>query len=200
MDIGLHRFRIIFREKLNFLLPFFKKMNPNFISFLILPTILLSIATFSWSKENIHFYWLVIFLLLLRIVFASLDGHVAILRAQKTLSGEFFNRFFPELADILLFASLLSLYNVSLLVSVLFLGVAWMSSYLGLLGLLTKKEMILVGPFSQTDRMAFLIVFTFLEYFARLFEWDRSFIRYFFEFGIFAGGITVLNRIWRQLC
>lgn len=197
MQIGLYLLKEPFRKFIKRLVPFCKNIHPNSISWSLLP---LGILTgFLYLKANVcsEFYLLAILLLFLRMIVATLDGLVAETYQKQNAMGEILNRFVPELCDIILLLAIVSNQDRFKYGS-LVLGIAWLSSYTGLIGLVAKKPIQSVGPLGQTDRLATLMLFSLLEYLGLKFGWTFNFIVFFLYWTIIGGLLTCFNRFLRQ--
>ncbi|MBP6218234.1 MAG: hypothetical protein KA436_06585 [Oligoflexales bacterium] len=197
MDIGFYHFKDPFRKFLKEIVPFCKNVNPNTISWAMLPVGALTGLAYIYAHSYPEFYLFAILLSFVRLVLATLDGLVAQTFKKENQIGEIINRFIPELCDIILMVSLVnsqSHFHFGLMA----LAVAWLSSYTGLVGLVAAKPIQSVGPVGQTDRLVTLMVFSLLEYFSLKLGWTINFITIFLYWTIFGGVLTIINRMARQ--
>lgn len=85
------------------------------------------------------------------------------------------------------------------LLGVFSMGMAWLTSFAGLIGTLVKKPIQSVGPVGQTDRLAAYMAFSFLHYFSLTMNWQIDFIEMFLWWCIIGGLLTISFRLWRNL-
>lgn len=136
------------------ILPYMSRVNPNWVSLLLLP-----IGGLIAYVYSVDLYLIGIPLILLRMFFGTLDGFIAEAYKKGTDAGEILNRLTPEISDLLLMAVLAykdPLWGIPAL------GIAWLTSFSGLVGLAVKKPIQSIGPVGQTDRLAALIVCSLL--------------------------------------
>lgn len=199
MDIGLYTLKYPFRKLIAFLLPFFKKSNPNNISwFLILVGILMAVvfwSAISWSQP-----WLFIVGVILgfvRMIVATLDGLVAIEYHKSSVLGDVINRVTPEICDLMLYPVLVAASLHFDLLGIGVLAMSWAISYAGLLGAASGCPVQSVGPCGQTDRLATLMLFSFLQAFSLWLNWEIHFIDLFFYWVLLGGAVTLGLRLRR---
>ena len=198
MDIGSYKLKEPFRKFISRLLPLFKNTNPNLLSFMIFPISILTVGSYWLAKAHDPIYYLLsIVLIFLRMIFATLDGYVAISFKKESQKGDYLNRLMPEISDITLLGSLLFLYSTHPIVTISVMGVAWLSAYMGIAGLIVKYPISSLGPVGQTDRLIALMIVSL----ALFFREDLPFMLYFFYWCILGGVLTLLNRYpkkWRS--
>ncbi len=201
MDLGLYLLKMPFRKIIGFLVPLFKNTNPNWISLALLPVGILMAWTYWMALKQGHEGYLLIAIILgfFRMVVATLDGLVAVTYEKSTAVGDILNRVTPELCDMILYPVLIlslgPLNNLGLGV----LMVSWAVTFFGLLGAPSSCPVQSVGPCGQTDRLAALMLFSFLQYFSLSFNWGLHFFRYFFLWLVIGGSLTVVLRFYRTL-
>ncbi len=182
MNFGLYNLKYSARKWLFWILPYMEKINPNWVSLLLLP-IGLCIAYFYWADR----YILGSVFILLRLFFGTLDGLIAEHFKKGTATGEILNRLTPEISDLLLMG-VLAWKDPSW--GILALIVAWLTTFSGLIGLAVKKPIQSVGPVGQTDRLAALILCSLIPL--------ANPMRLFLIWTIFGGLLTIVLRLKRQ--
>ncbi len=200
MDIGLYKLKDKAREFLSVLLPLFKNIDPNHISYSMIPVGISTSFCFYWAKECLSLYLLAMLLMFLRMVIATLDGYVAVQFNKPSAKGDYINKMIPEICDAILLGSLLYIFEPTYKVMTIFvlLG-AWLTSFFGLVGLMIQLPVVSVGPTGQTDRLFALMLCTFGMYLSELLRWDLNFMNYFYMWCIVGGALTILNRFWHTL-
>lgn len=198
MDIGLYLLKFPFRKTIQFLVPLFKNVNPNLISAFLLPIGIITACTYWFAiKNNIPiFYILGIMLAFLRMIIATLDGLVAQEYNKSTALGDIINRMTPELCDLMLIPTII-FASGQFQLGTIALTFAWATPFFGLLGSPSGIAVQSVGPVGQTDRLASLMIFSFLQYFSESFQWKINFITFFLQWLILGGVITLSIRFYR---
>lgn len=198
MDIGLYLLKYPFRKMIQFLVPLFKNVNPNLISLALIPIGILSAwVYFIAIKNNMPVLFLVgIVLSFLRMIVATLDGLVAQEFQKSTVLGDVVNRVTPELCDLMLLPTIIWASGNDK-IGLIALTFAWATPFFGLLGAPSGVPVQSVGPVGQTDRLAALMLFSFLEYFSKTFQWNISFIDLFLNWLICGGIMTLGLRFYR---
>jgi phosphatidylglycerophosphate synthase len=202
MNIGLYHLKMPFRKLLMGLLPLFKNTNPNAISWWLLPVGLAMAACYvlCFQEAGANYFLLVAILLgFVRMIVATLDGLVAVTYNKSSIKGDLINRLTPELCDFILYVTLVFALRKFDLIGLLALGLIWLTTFMGLLGAPSGLPVQSVGPVGQTDRLATLMLFSFLEYLSRTFSWGISFFDWFFYWLVIGGAITISNRFYRTL-
>lgn len=200
VDIGLYMLKFPFRKLIGFLLPSCKNISPNFISWMLLPIGLLMAYLYSSVFQSGPNYLLLILVVLgfIRMIVATLDGLVAVTYNKSTVEGDLINRLTPELCDLMLYPTILYFMDCKLL-TVLVLTFAWATPFFGLMGAPSKCPVQSVGPVGQTDRLAALMLFSFLEFWSRQLGWNINFFKYFLYWLVLGGTLTLLLRFSRHL-
>lgn len=198
MDIGLYLLKFPFRKMIQFLVPLFKNVNPNLISALLLPIGIMTAITYWYAIENnIPGLFLVgIVLAFIRMIVATLDGLVAQEFNKSTALGDVINRITPELCDLMLIPTII-IANGDLHLGIIAITFAWATPFIGLLGSPSGLAVQSVGPVGQTDRLAALMLLSFLEYFSKTFQWNFNFISLFLKWLILGGILTLILRFYR---
>ncbi|MDG0817123.1 hypothetical protein [Bdellovibrio svalbardensis] len=198
MDIGLYLLKYPFRKVIGFLLPACENVDPNKISYALMPVGILMAAVYYYAMTGgPDFLFIVGGLLgLVRMVVATLDGLVAVHYKKSTVLGDILNRITPELCDMILIPTLVitkGLYPLGAFV----LLFAWAVPFFGLFGAPSGLAVQSVGPVGQTDRLAALMLCSLFQFFSIRFNWGLDFILYFFYWVIIGGTITLMIRFTR---
>ena len=199
MDLGLYNAKYPFRKMISFVLPFFKNVDPNFISLWLIPIgISTALLLYAAPQRPIYFLWVPL-LIFARMFFGTLDGLVAVSFNKQSSNGEIINRVTPEIADMLMMAALVLSHPNDWRLGVWVLVLSWDIPFFGLVGLTGKKSGQSVGPVGQTDRLAALMFFCVLQYFGLRHAWSIDFIHLFFYWILVGGLVTVTLRCYRAL-
>ncbi len=200
MELGLYNAKYPFRKLIGGMLPFFKDISPNAISYLLLPVGAGIAQCYYFSDEGIpQLYLIAILLIGLRMFLGTMDGLVAEHFKKGSPSGEIINRLLPEISDVLYLLGLTLAKPEYLLPGIFAIVAAWLTTFSGLVGLAIKKPIQSVGPAGQTDRLAALILCSFLQYFSLRSGWDIDFLEIFLYWCSLGGVITVTLRLKRIL-
>jgi phosphatidylglycerophosphate synthase len=198
MDLGLYWLKFPFREMIKFLLPYLKNTNPNLISYAILPLGIIMAVNYHFALTTTPELYLVgIVLGFLRMIVATLDGLVAVHYNKSTALGDFLNRITPEMCDLMLIPVLVctkGLYPLGTLVLVF----SWATPFFGYVGAPCGLPVQSVGPVGQTDRLATLMLFSFLQFLSIKLDWGIDFITYLFYWLIIGGALTLTLRFYRH--
>jgi phosphatidylglycerophosphate synthase len=197
MDIGLYQLKYPFRKLIGFLLPFFKEVNPNSISWSLVPIGLVTAIVYFFAPYHPTLYLLGAFLILTRMVVGTLDGLIAVKFDKSSAEGEMINRIAPEICDILLMVALVFSMPHYFGMGIVSLGMCWAVTFFGLIGIVAGKKIQSVGPVGQTDRIVALGVFSVMQYVAKMNGWSFDFIYLFFLWMIFGSLLTITLRIKR---
>lgn len=199
MDIGLYKMKYPFRKLIQFMVPRCRNIDPNRISWALLPLAVL-IATLYWCAPSASdLYFLGSLLCFLRMIIATLDGLVAMEFNKSSELGELVNRITPELADLMLLPAIIFSKPEYLSVGVLAMASAWATTFFGLVGQTVRRPVQSVGPTGQTDRLTALMLFSFLAGIAPHAGWTIDFIQVFLWWCVVGGTLTCLNRYRRTL-
>lgn len=190
MDFGFYQLKNPFRRFIFFLLPYIKWIHPNVMSLMLVPWTLVIVFFYYWGKVYPWMWLLAIVAIFVRMIIATLDGLMAEEWKMKSPLGDILNRLTPELSDLILLASLSLILPMPTWVIVLFLTIAWLSSYLGLVGLLADKPILSMGPVGQTDRLVALMLASLAAFF-----WGQIALEIFVWWCLVGGAITVVNRL-----
>jgi phosphatidylglycerophosphate synthase len=201
MDVGLYMLKMPFRKLIGFLIPWFRNTNPNWISWALLPVGALMAWVYVQAFQTGQAWWLLVGISLgfLRMIVATLDGLVAVTFNKSSALGDLINRLTPELCDLMLLPSLLWATGNTYILGLLVLTFAWATPFFGLLGAPSQCPVQSVGPVGQTDRLAALMAFSFLQFLSQTFQWKISFINVFFYWLVIGGFVTLILRLHRQL-
>lgn len=168
------------------MLPAFVSVNPNLISFAMVP---FGVAA-AWCYSASYFFYGSV-CILLRMFLGTLDGLVAETCQKQTSRGEIINRLAPELCDAMLFTAFAW---KNLLWGVPALCAAWLTSFSGWIGLAVKKPVQSIGPAGQTDRLAALLLCSFCAAIWNFVDWMNIFLIWC----TFGGIATSALRLYRQ--
>jgi len=198
MDIGLYNLKYPFRKMIDGILPLVKNVNPNTISWLLIPVgIGIAYSYYYGANGAPWLYLTAIGLTFLRMYLGTLDGLMAEHFNKGTPLGEIINRLTPEICDVMYIAALVLARPEWLLLGVGALSIAWLTTFAGLVGMSINKPIQSVGPVGQTDRLAALIIFTLLAFFSEVGSWGIDFIKIFLYWAIFGGILTIVLRLGR---
>lgn len=156
MDFGLYELKYKLREHLRILLPFLRNIDPNVVSWSLLPLGAITALLYAKAPQHPVFYLYGLFFILARLAVGTLDGMLAQELGKETHKGAIINRLCPELCDLLLLAALALSFPEKTSITIPALIIAHATSFLGLLGLVGRKPIQSVGPVGQTDRIVAL--------------------------------------------
>jgi len=200
MPIGLYELKYPFRRMIAWVLPAFRNVSPNAISWALLPVGLATAAAYYFGTQGHAWLYLVgLGLILLRMFLGTLDGLVAVHYGKSTPKGELVNRIAPELCDVMYLAALAAARPEYLLPAIGALGLAWLISFSGLLGAVIGLPTQSVGPVGPTDRLAALQVLSLAAFLSAQFAWGIDFILVFLYWCVIGGVLTVFLRLFFHL-
>jgi phosphatidylglycerophosphate synthase len=197
MDIGLYNLKYPFRKMISFLLPLFTHINPNLVSWSLVPIGLITAGIYFFAPGSAALYIIGTLLILLRMIVGTLDGLIAIEFKKSTPNGEIINRIAPEVCDIFLMIALCFSSSSYLSIGIPAMGMCWAVTFFGLIGSVVGRKTQSVGPVGQTDRIAALAAFSMLQYLSSTYQWGFDFINLFFWWVIAGSFITIGLRIAR---
>ncbi|MFI4956498.1 MAG: CDP-alcohol phosphatidyltransferase family protein [Gammaproteobacteria bacterium] len=196
MAIGLYQLKYPVRRLIQGILPMCKNISPNLISSLLIPIgIVTAYCYLHAANGHPDFYLIAIALCVLRMFFGTLDGLVAEHFNKTGPVGEIMNRLTPEVADVMVMGAIACANPKWLVPGVIAMGMSWMITFSGLIGLLVEKPIQSVGPAGQTDRLVALCVFSLLAYLSSVYAWHVDFIAIFLYWVIIGGTLTVGLRL-----
>jgi len=198
MDLGLYNLKYPARKLLSGLLPMLRGVNPNAISWAMLPVGAAVAAAYAFAPGRPSLYLAGIGLVFLRMFLGTLDGLVAVHFGKGTPQGELVNRLAPELCDAMYLGAIALAKPEWHLLGVGALAVAWLTTFSGLLGATIGKPTQSVGPVGQTDRLAALQAFSLAAYLGHRLGWNVDFIGAFLAWTIAGGTLTVVLRLLRN--
>jgi phosphatidylglycerophosphate synthase len=199
MDLGLYKLKYPARRVLQSMLPAFRNVAPDVISWCIIPAGIATAVAY-WFADACPALLLAGALLIgVRMVLATLDGLVAETYHRHSRLGEIVNRLPAELADVMLLAALTLSSPSRHLPGALALSTAWLTTYSGLIGLIIGRPIQSVGPIGQTDRLAALIAFSIAGFFAALIGHPFDELKWFLTWCAIGGCLTVALRLWRTM-
>ncbi|HEX7674264.1 MAG TPA: hypothetical protein VF412_08835 [Bdellovibrio sp.] len=198
MDVGLYLLKYPFRKMISFAVPACRDVNPNNISWAILPVgAVMAFCYYYAITTGPEILFIVGGLLgFVRMFVATLDGLVAVHYNKSTALGDILNRITPEICDLMLIPTLVIAKGIYPL-GVFVLLFAWAVPFFGYFGAPSGLPVQSVGPVGQTDRLAALMLCSLFQYFSIKFSWGLDFILYFFYWIIIGGSITLLLRFMR---
>jgi len=200
MDIGLYQLKYPARKLMGGILPFMRDVDPNTVSFLMLPVGITIAMSLHWAAAGRpEFYLAAMALTCLRMFLGTLDGLIAEHYQKRTAAGEIINRLTPELCDAMYLAALAVSRPSWFLWGVGVLAIAWLTTFTGLIGLAVKKPIQSVGPVGQTDRLAALLILALTAYFSDSLGWGVDFIKIFLIWSVVGDIITIILRLKRNL-
>ena len=199
-DIGLYNAKYGLRRRLERWLPAFRDVDPNLISWSMLP-VGAATAAALWSVARGGPAWLylaVVALVVLRMLLGTLDGLVAVRFEKGTARGELLNRLAPELCDAMYLGALALARPEWVALGVGALVATWLTTFAGLLGFTVGQGGQSVGPVGQTDRLAALMACALLAFLGACFGWSADFLVLFLGWCVVGGGVTILLRLARH--
>lgn len=201
MDVGLYLLKYPFRKLISSLVPIFRNVNPNLISIGLIPVGMAMAYCYVLAfknQENI-FLWIAIALGFLRMIVATLDGLVAITYNKSSVTGDLWNRITPEVCDFILYPTLFYALQKFDIWALAVMMMVWAVTFFGLMGSASGLPVQSVGPCGQTDRLAALMLFSFLQILSHQWNWGVDFFDYFFKWLLIGGVITLALRLHRTL-
>lgn len=195
MDIGSHHLKHILKGYLERCLPYLNRVEPNWITLLMLPIGLLTAWNYHCASESHWLYIVGILLLALRLVVGTLDGMCAERYGKTSPLGTLLNRVCPEFADISLMIGLILSAGENMDLAIWATAIGWATSYLGIIGLAVGRPILNLGPVGQTDRLIALAVASVL---CLLMGVDVG-LQLFFWWCIFGGLVTCALRLQRLI-
>ena len=200
MDIGLYNLKYPARKLIEGILPQLEDVDPNHISYAMLPVGALIAATY-WvgAQGQPWMYLLAIALMFFRMFLGTLDGLVATHYGKGSKKGEIVNRLAPELCDVMYLLALALARQEWLLPGLLAIAAAWLITFAGLVGATTGLPTQSVGPAGQTDRLALLQVLSLLAFLSDTWRWRIDFLGGFLWWVALGGILTVALRLQRNL-
>ncbi len=197
MDIGLYNLKYPFRKMIYFLLPLFTNINPNLVSWSLVPIGFVTGVVYFFAPSATIFYIVGALLILLRMVVGTLDGLIAVEFKKSSINGEINNRIAPEICDLFLMVALSYSSLAYINLGIAAIALCWAVTFFGLIGSVAGRKTQSVGPVGQTDRIAALALFSLLQYFSSAFHWNIDFIYLFMWWVIVGSLITIGLRISR---
>lgn len=197
MNLGLYKAKFWFRDIIKFMLPFFKNIDPNHISYAVVPVGIITGICYFYAPGYEVLYLVGIFLLFIRIILATIDGHVAQYYNKSSEKGEIVNKYTPEICDFALMGGIIYSSSEYYGIGIAVLIISWAISFFGMLGHLIGKGGESIGPFGQTDRIVILMIFSLLAYIGGIKELDYDFIYYFLALHFVAGILTICIRLMK---
>jgi phosphatidylglycerophosphate synthase len=199
MDMGLYNLKYPFRKTISWLLPLVKNVSPNAISWSLLPIGVLTALCYYAAKDRPLLFLAGAGLIFLRMIVSTLDGLAAVTYRKCTPEGELVNRIAPELCDAMLMVAVVLAEREHLVLGILVLAAAWLTSFAGLVGLAGGKQIQSVGPVGQTDRVTALLVLSLAGSANYFLEQPLDVLNWFLWWCVLGGFVTVVLRLSRHL-
>jgi len=199
MELGLYKLKYPARKLIGGVLPLLGNVDPNHISWAMLPVGVAIAATYYFAFGHPWLYLAGIGLVFLRMFLGTLDGLVAVHFEKGTPKGELVNRIAPELCDAMYLTALALARPEWLIPGIFALTMAWLTTFAGLLGTTIGRPTQSIGPAGQTDRLAALQVLSLAAFLGARFGWSLDFMRIFLFWVILGGTLTVALRLRRAL-
>lgn len=199
MDLGLYHLKYPFRKVIGFLLPLFKNVHPNTISWSLVPIGLVTALFYLLAPQAPVLYLIGALLILVRMTVGTMDGLVAVKFNKGSKKGEMINRIAPEICDVLLMLAVVYSCPAHLKMGILALGLCWMVTFFGLIGIVAEKKIQSVGPVGQTDRIVALGILSIFQFFSQTGGWGIDFTFLFFLWVIGGSLVTIGLRAYRNL-
>ena len=191
MDLGLYRMKYPLRRLIGGVLPLVRHVDPNVVSWSVLPVGLATAACYAHADRRPGLLLVGAALIAVRMFLATLDGLMAVRFGKSSAVGELSNRVPPELSDVALLLAVGIGHGGLGLAAV---GVGWLTSYAGLVGLTAGRPTQSVGPAGSTDRLPVLMAGSVVGFVAPSgFDLPRAFLWYV----VVGGTATVTLRLWR---
>lgn len=156
MDVGVYNLKYPFRKMIGFLIPFFREISPNRISWSLVPIGAVTAFLYFFAPSAPLLYLLGALFILVRMVVGTMDGLIAVKFQKSSPMGEMINRIAPEVCDILLMLGVVFSAPEYLKIGAIALAMCWAVTFFGLIGLTAGKKIQSVGPVGQTDRVVAL--------------------------------------------
>lgn len=200
MEIGLYKLKYPARKLINGVLPIVENVNPNWVSWLMLPVgAAIGLAIIEAAHGAPGYFLVAALLTVLRMFLGTLDGLMAETFNKQSPQGEIINRLTPELCDVMYLTAIAIAKPAWLYTGLAVLSIAWLTSFAGLIGMAVNKKIESVGPAGQTDRLAMFILFMLGAYFSASHQWGIDMVQLFLVTNIIAGAITIVIRLKRAL-
>jgi len=196
MDLGLYQLKYPVRRMISGVLPVMRNVPPDAVSWSILPVGLGTALCYYWANR---YPWLLLLgpiLILLRMFLATLDGLMAVTFGKSSPRGEHANRVPAEVSDVLLMLGI-ALSPSRMIPGLVALGICWLTTFTGLVGLSAGQATQSVGPVGQTDRLTALIVFSLGGFVAQVCGYRGDALALFLWWVCLGGVITIVLRLWR---
>jgi phosphatidylglycerophosphate synthase len=198
MDIGVYNLKYPVRRLLAVILPAFGNVDPNVLSWSMLPVGLLIALAYHFGAQGRSILYLVGALLIaVRMFLGTMDGLVATRYGKATPSGIMVNRLSPELCDVMYMLALVLARPEWRVPGVMALAACWMIGFAGFLGATASLPYQSVGPAGQADRLVVLQAISVLAYLGARRGWTADFPALFLWWVAIGGAITVWLRLWR---
>ena len=144
-------------------------------------------------------YLVAIGLTFLRMYLGTLDGLMAERFDKATPVGAIVNKVAPELCDVMYLVVLALARPEWTVLGLGVVAVAGLTTFAGMVGLVSGRPGQSIGPVGQTDRLAALLLLTLAAFFSDSYEWGIDFIWIFLVWSLLGGIVTVILRLYPNL-
>lgn len=163
--ISVYKIKPLFQKLLKPLLSIFYKIGFTANSITWIAIILsVTIGVLFWFFPNGHMLWIFAVALLVRMVLNALDGMMAKTYNMTSVSGEILNELGDVVSDAAMFIPLIKLTGVNLWCVLLFVFLATLNEFVGVLTKAATGTRRYDGPMGKSDR-ALVLGITCLLYF-----------------------------------
>jgi phosphatidylglycerophosphate synthase len=197
MDLGLYQLKYPVRRLIGGAVPMLRGVHPDIVSWSILPVGIATAICYFFADPHPVLLIVAPVLILLRMFLATLDGLLAAAWGNSPRCGEIVNRLPPEICDILLFIALGQAPDRRV-IGLLALGMCWLTTFSGLVGLTAGAPVQSVGPAGQTDRLAALIVLSLIGFVSQEMGHPLNVLKAFLWWLVIGGAITIVLRLRRS--
>ncbi len=201
MRLGLYNMKYPARDLLRAVLPWFRSVDPNYVSWAMIPVGVATAAVYYLAATGPAYWFAVgIGLILLRMFLGTIDGLIAVEFDRASPRGELLNRIAPELCDVMLIVALAGARPDWLWLGLAALGASWLTTFAGLVGLAVNQPIKSIGPVGQTDRLAALLLLSALAMIGSGRNWPVDMVVVFLAWCVVGGMLTVairLTQTWR---
>ena len=200
MRLGLYNVKYAARKLIEGGLPHVKNVDPNLVSWSMVPTgAAIAACYYFGAAGQTWLYLAAIGLTFLRMYLGTLDGLMAERFEKETPVGAILNKVAPELCDVMYLVVLALARPEWTILGLLVITVAWLTTFTGMVGLVSGRPGQSIGPVGQTDRLAALLVLTLAAFFSDSYGCGIDFIWIFLVWSLFGGIVTVILRLYPNL-
>jgi CDP-diacylglycerol--glycerol-3-phosphate 3-phosphatidyltransferase len=200
MRIGLYNLKYAVRRLIEGVLPHMENVDPNIVSWSMLPVGAAIAACYAFGSAGQTWLYLVaIGLTGLRMYLGTLDGLMAERFEKQTPVGAIVNKVAPEFCDVMYLVVLALARPEWAVLGLGVVAVAWLTTFAGMVGLISGRPGQSIGPVGQTDRLAALMLLTLGAFCSDTYGWGIDFIWIFLMWSLFGGIVTVVLRLYPNL-